>query len=66
MNEVLKSGDIDALIEEPSMSDDRTSAASKLPSREEAEAAVRTLISFIGEDADREGLIDTPGRVVRA
>jgi len=66
MNEVLKSGDIDALIEEPSMSDDRTSAASTLPSREEAEAAVRTLISFIGEDADREGLIDTPGRVVRA
>ena len=66
MNDVLKSGDIDALVKESSMSEDRSAAASKLPSREEAEAAVRTLISFIGEDADREGLIDTPGRVVRA
>lgn len=36
------------------------------PSREEAEAAVRTLLSYIGEDPDREGLIDTPARVVRA
>lgn len=48
------------------MSEDRTAAASKGPSRAEAEAAVRTLISFIGEDPKREGLIDTPGRVVRA
>jgi GTP cyclohydrolase IA len=36
------------------------------PSREEAAAAVRTLIAYIGEDADREGLLDTPQRVVRA
>jgi GTP cyclohydrolase IA len=36
------------------------------PSREEAEAAVRTLIRWAGDDPDREGLIDTPGRVVRA
>jgi len=66
MDKVSNSGDIDAIAEEPSMSDNRTSAASAKPSRAEAEAAVRTLISFIGEDADREGLIDTPGRVVRA
>jgi GTP cyclohydrolase I len=36
------------------------------PSRGEAEAAVRTLIRWAGDDPDREGLIDTPGRVVRA
>jgi GTP cyclohydrolase I len=36
------------------------------PSREEAESAVRTLIEWIGDDPAREGLIDTPGRVVRA
>lgn len=31
-----------------------------------AERAVRTLLSFIGEDQDRGGLHDTPGRVIRA
>ncbi len=36
------------------------------PSRSDAEAAVRTLIEWAGEDPDREGLLDTPGRVVRA
>jgi GTP cyclohydrolase I len=36
------------------------------PSREEAEAAVRTLIAWTGDDPDREGLVDTPRRVVRA
>jgi GTP cyclohydrolase I len=36
------------------------------PTREEAEAAVRTLILWAGDDPDREGLIDTPARVVRA
>ena len=36
------------------------------PSRSEAEAAVRTLIEWAGEDPDREGLVGTPGRVVRA
>jgi GTP cyclohydrolase I len=34
------------------------------PSREEAEAAVRTLIAFTGDHPDREGLLDTPKRVV--
>ncbi len=38
----------------------------KKPSREEAEAAVRTLIAWAGDNPDREGLIDTPGRVTRA
>lgn len=36
------------------------------PSREEAEAAVRTLIRWAGDDADREGVLGTPSRVVRA
>lgn len=36
------------------------------PSREEAEAAVRTLIAYAGDDATREGVLDTPKRVVDA
>ncbi|WP_122468539.1 MULTISPECIES: GTP cyclohydrolase I FolE [Brevundimonas] len=32
----------------------------------EAEAAVRTLIRWAGDDPDREGLLDTPGRVTRS
>ena len=36
------------------------------PSRAEAEAAVRTLIEWAGDDPDREGLTGTPERVVRA
>jgi len=38
----------------------------KRPSREEAEAAVRTLIAWAGDNPAREGLIDTPKRVVNA
>lgn len=40
--------------------------ANPRPSREEAEEAVRTLISWAGDDPAREGLIDTPKRVVKA
>ena len=36
------------------------------PSREEAEAAVDVLLRWIGEDPSREGLVDTPRRVVKA
>ncbi|NBS43804.1 MAG: hypothetical protein EBT34_08760, partial [Acetobacteraceae bacterium] len=36
------------------------------PSRAEAEAAVRTLLRWAGDDPDREGLVDTPARVARA
>jgi GTP cyclohydrolase I len=36
------------------------------PTREAAEAAVRTLIEWAGDDPDREGLKGTPSRVVRA
>jgi GTP cyclohydrolase IA len=36
------------------------------PSREEAEAAVRTLLAYIGDNPDREGLVETPKRFVSA
>ena len=36
------------------------------PSRAEAEAAVQTLLRWIGENPDREGLKETPKRVVKA
>ena len=36
------------------------------PSRDEAEAAVRVLLAWTGDNPEREGLIDTPARVVRA
>jgi GTP cyclohydrolase I len=38
----------------------------KRAGREEAEQAVRTLLNWIGDDPDREGLQGTPARVVRA
>ena len=37
-----------------------------MPSRDEALAAIRTLISYIGDDPSRAGLLDTPARVLRA
>jgi GTP cyclohydrolase IA len=36
------------------------------PTRQEAEAAVRTLLAWAGDDPRREGLLDTPRRVVEA
>src|ERR1700733_1967237 len=42
------------------------SAQPERATREEAEAAVRTLIRWSGDDPDREGLRATPSRVVRA
>jgi GTP cyclohydrolase IA len=43
-----------------------TSSTPGRPTREEAEAAVRTLLRWTGDDPEREGLVDTPARVVRA
>lgn len=40
--------------------------AADRPTREEAQAAVETLIRWAGDDPRREGLLDTPGRVVRS
>lgn len=36
------------------------------PSRADAEAAVRTLIAWAGDDPEREGLLETPARVARS
>jgi GTP cyclohydrolase IA len=36
------------------------------PERAEVEAAVRTIIRWTGDDPDREGLVETPARLVRA
>jgi GTP cyclohydrolase I len=44
------------------MSDDMI----KRPTQDEAEAAVRTLIKWAGDDPTREGLLETPKRVVKA
>jgi len=46
----------------------RQNAAAKTagPTREEAEAAIRTLLQWVGEDPRREGLRDTPRRVIKA
>src|SRR5258708_35036292 len=40
--------------------------AVKRPTREEAMEAVRTLIAWAGDDPHREGVVDTPKRVVDA
>ncbi len=36
------------------------------PTQAEAEAAIRTLLRWAGEDPEREGLLDTPSRVAKA
>ncbi len=55
MNRMLKKGEMVSLA-----------TGLTRPSREEAEAAVRTLIRWAGDDPDREGLVGTPDRVVRS
>ncbi len=54
------------LREEPAAQAALNPSGVPLPSREEAEAAVRTLLKWAGDDPDREGLRDTPRRVVNA
>ena len=49
-----------------SLSDLHPAANAMRPSRSDAEEAVSTLIRWAGEDPAREGLLDTPARVVRA
>lgn len=45
---------------------DEKPGSNKRPDRAQAEEAVRTLLRYIGENPKREGLLDTPARVVRA
>jgi len=42
------------------------SKESKIPSREDAEEAVKTLIKWAGDDPNREGMLETPKRVAKA
>jgi GTP cyclohydrolase IA len=44
----------------------RDEATSRRPTQKEAEEAVRTLLRYIGDNPDREGLKDTPRRVVKS
>lgn len=60
MSPLNKAKLLDALTEQ------REAAGQARPSREEAEDAVRTLLQWAGDDPRREGLLGTPGRVVRA
>ena len=50
----------------PDRAKTESASASERPTRAEAEAAVRTLLRWAGEDPTREGLRETPDRVVRA
>lgn len=58
---------MDAIIKKfPEAPDYMEKPVADRPSREEAEAAVRTLLRWAGDDPDREGLQDTPARVAKA
>jgi GTP cyclohydrolase I len=50
----------------PAVDAPASEGASEGPSQAEAEAAVRTLIRWAGDNPDREGLLDTPARVARS
>ncbi|TGY90504.1 GTP cyclohydrolase I FolE [Marinicauda algicola] len=56
---------MDALTDKKTL-DAATASTIARPSRQEAEEAVRTLLRWAGDDPRREGLIDTPKRVVKA
>jgi GTP cyclohydrolase I len=51
---------------QPTPKSNAESTSVSRPSREEAIDAVRTLIRWAGDDPDREGLVETPDRVVRS
>lgn len=57
---------MDAVVEARRETGSAKFTAPVRPSREEAEAAVRTLLLWAGDDPAREGLIDTPKRVAKA
>jgi len=59
---------MDAIVDKTVIrpADGQTATTPRRPTRQEAEAAVRTLIQWAGDDPAREGLIDTPKRVAKA
>ena len=69
MDAVVKPWPKSTLGDKPTLSDHVRAAPQPVvpkPSREEALAAVRTLIAYAGDNPDREGLRDTPKRVIDA
>jgi GTP cyclohydrolase I len=63
---VAKTGSTQPFVKANDEAARAASGADDRPSRAEAEAAVRTLIRWAGDDPDREGLVGTPDRVVRS
>jgi GTP cyclohydrolase I len=59
MDQIVDKDSLNLILETPAKSTQR-------PSAKEAEAAVRTLLLWSGDDPDREGLVDTPARVAKA
>ncbi len=57
---------MDIVRKHPLAAQEATQPKARRPSRAEAEEAVRTLIGWAGDDPLRDGLLDTPGRVVRS
>jgi GTP cyclohydrolase I len=57
---------MDAILNPVAQRDDSTEIPLARPTREEAEAAVRTLLAWAGDDPTREGVLDTPKRVAKA
>lgn len=57
---------MNALVNETARTLPREGKRRPRPDRADVEAAVRLLIEWTGDDPDREGLVDTPARVVRA
>ena len=55
---------VTSLLKQPDAAPELTPV--KRPTREEAEAAARTLIAWTGDNPNREGLLDTPRRMVKA
>src|SRR5258708_23358818 len=69
MDAVIKPWPKSSPAEDATLSDHVRAAPAPLvpkPSREQALAAVRTLIAYAGDNPDREGLRDTPKRVIDA
>jgi len=69
MDAVVKPWPKSSPAEEPTLSDHVRAAPEGVvpkPTREQALAAVRTLIAYVGDNPDREGLRDTPKRVIDA
>lgn len=55
---------MDAIVTDTSLANNTIDA--NRPTQEEAEAAVKTLLRWAGDDPNREGLLDTPKRVAKA